>query len=187
MPPWGALVPKLGNNPLVFAVPFNDEAIVLDMAMSQYSFGALELQKLKQQRLPVPGGFNVAGELTDDPAAIIQSNRVLPVGYWKGAGLSLLLDIMATILSGGLSVKKISEQQGERNLSQVFIAIDISQLQNFKTIASAIQEIINDYHSASDSTHIVFPGEKALAIRKENSMKGIPVYKKIWEEIQALA
>ena len=187
MPPWGSSVPKLGNNPLVLAVPYRDEAIVLDMAMSQYSFGALELQKLKQQRLAVNGGFDINGELTDDPAAIIQSNRVLPIGYWKGAGLSLLLDILATILSGGLSVKQISERKSETNVSQVFIAIDIKLLQNFRSIASAIQEIIDDYHTVSDGSHVIFPGEKVLATRKENSKKGIPVLKIIWEEIQALA
>jgi len=25
--------------------------------------------------------------LTDDPAAILESWRALPIGYWKGAGL----------------------------------------------------------------------------------------------------
>jgi 3-dehydro-L-gulonate 2-dehydrogenase len=43
MPAHGAIDSKLGNNPLVIALPFNDTAIVLDMAMSQYSFGSMEL------------------------------------------------------------------------------------------------------------------------------------------------
>ncbi len=48
MPAWGAKDAKLGNNPLVIALPYNDEAIVLDMAMSQYSYGALELSVKKK-------------------------------------------------------------------------------------------------------------------------------------------
>lgn len=188
MPPWGASTPKLGNNPLVFAVPFEKEAIVLDMAMSQFSFGAMELQQLRHQPLPVPGGFDEKGHLTDDPSAILESKRVLPIGYWKGAGLSLLLDILATILSGGLSVKQISEKEGETNVSQVFIAIDISQLQNFKTIASTINEIITDYKSATSSEkQIVFPGEKVLQTRERNKKRGIPVMKTIWDEVLSLA
>lgn len=188
MPPWGASSPKLGNNPLVFAVPFKNEAIVLDMAMSQFSFGAMELQQLKQQPLPVPGGFDKQGRLTDDPSAILESRQVLPIGYWKGAGLSLLLDIFATVFSGGLSVKQISEKEGETNVSQVFIAIDLSQLQNFKTIGSAINEIINDYKSAVGSENqIVFPGEKVLQTRERNKEKGIPVMKVIWDEVLSLA
>src|SRR5690349_12895513 len=43
MPAWGAVDNKLGNNPLVVAVPYQDDAIVLDMAMSQYSYGSLDL------------------------------------------------------------------------------------------------------------------------------------------------
>jgi 3-dehydro-L-gulonate 2-dehydrogenase len=187
MPPWGASSPKLGNNPLVFAVPFGNEAIVLDMAMSQFSFGAMELQQLKQRPLPVPGGFDAQGRLTNDPSAVLESKRVLPIGYWKGAGLSLLLDILATILSGGLSVKQISEKEGETNVSQVFIAIDLSQLQNFRTIESTINEIITDYKSAvSSDQQIVFPGERVLQARERNKKNGIPVIKPIWDEVLSL-
>ena len=41
MPAWGARDFRLGNNPLVFAIPYLDEAIVLDFAMSQFSYGKL--------------------------------------------------------------------------------------------------------------------------------------------------
>ena len=188
MPTWGAIDSKLGNNPLVISVPYQNEAIVLDMAMSQYSYGALEFYKLKNQQLPVPGGFTQEGSLTTDPDQILKSQRILPVGYWKGAGLSLLLDILATILSGGLSVADISQQKAECNVSQVFIAIDITKLSNFKTIASAIQQIIDDYHQSipEKSSRVVFPGERVLSIRAENKAQGIPVLKAVWDEIQSL-
>ncbi len=174
MPTWGAVSSKLGNNPLVIAVPFQQEAIVLDMAMSQFSFGALEFYEMKNQQLPVPGGFTADGVLTTDPGEIRKSQRILPTGYWKGAGLSLLLDILATILSGGLSVAGISQQKAECNVSQVFIAIDISKLANYRTIASAIQGIIDDYHqSVTDkSATVVYPGEKVLELAGRKYQQG---------------
>ena len=188
MPTWGAVNHKLGNNPLVIAVPFRGEAIVLDMAMSQYSYGALEFYEMKDQQLPVPGGFAGDGSLTTDPGEIISSQRILPVGYWKGAGLSLLLDILATILSGGLSVADISQKNVESSVSQVFIAIDISKLSNYTKIAMAVQAIIDDYHQSTPdkSSRIMFPGERVLSLRKENTANGIPVMKSVWEEIQGL-
>src|SRR5690606_34344884 len=150
MPAWGAVDVKLGNNPFVLAVPHLDEAIVLDMAMSQFSFGALELYHMKGEQLTVPGGFDTKGQLSYDPDSILQSNRVLPIGYWKGAGLSLLLDILATILSGGLSTHEIGRQDKklESNLSQVFIAINLSRLGNHSSITSSIQKILDDYRAS---------------------------------------
>ncbi len=188
MPTWGAVNSKLGNNPLVIAVPYQDNAIVLDMAMSQYSYGALDFYQLKGQQLPVPGGFTTTGQLTTDPDEIRKSQRILPIGYWKGAGLSLLLDILATILSGGLSVAEISKQKAECKVSQVFMAIDLKRLHNYKSIAAAIQQILDDYHQSlpEKSSKILFPGERVQAVRAENRRNGIPVLKAVWEEIQLL-
>src|SRR5215831_3946669 len=139
MPPWGSKEVKLGNNPLVIGLPFRDEAIVLDMAMSQYSFGAMELAVMKGEQLHAYGGYDSNGRLTNDPAAILQSKRPLPIGFWKGAGLALLLDLLAAILSGGLCVHEITARGTEYGLSQVFIAINIQQLGNHSTISQVIE------------------------------------------------
>jgi 3-dehydro-L-gulonate 2-dehydrogenase len=189
MPTWGAKDGRLGNNPLVIALPYNEEAVVLDMAMSQYSYGAMELAAMKNETLTVFGGFDTEGNLTKEPAAILSSERPLPIGYWKGAGLSLLLDLLATILSGGLSTHEISKEKVEYGLSQVFIAIDISKLGNHSVIAKTIEEILNDYHQSvpvDESKKIVYPGEKVLLTRKNNLANGIPVLKKVWDEIGLL-
>lgn len=188
MPAWGATDARLGNNPLVLALPYKDEAIVLDMAMSQYSYGAMELASMKGEPLQVFGGFDAAGKLTTDPASIIQSRRPLPIGFWKGAGLSLLLDILAAVLSGGLATHQISAQQAELRLSQVFIAIDISKLGNSSAIAQAVDNIINDYkHSLPQNGSIItWPGERVLATRGKNLAAGIPVLKSAWEKILQL-
>lgn len=186
MPAWGATDARLGNNPLVIAIPYKEEAIVLDMAMSQYSFGAMELSAMKNETLPVLGGFDSKGRLTNDPAAIIDSGRPLPVGYWKGAGLSLLLDMLATILSGGLSTHDISKQEVEYGLSQVFVAIDISKFSHASAIPQMIENIIDDYKKsvpAGEENKITWPGERVLQTRKRNTEQGIPVMEKIWQQI----
>ncbi len=189
MPAWGAIDAKLGNNPLVFAVPYEREAIVLDMAMSQYSYGALELYKIKKQPLPVQGGYDKDGKLTNDPSAILESQRVLPIGYWKGAGLSFLLDVLATVLSGGNSTSQVTAKGTEYAVSQVFVAIDPTHLHNYKTISSAIQQILEDYHQSvpqDASEKILYPGERVLDTRRKNIEHGVPVSKDIWDSILEL-
>jgi len=189
MPAWGAIDSKLGNNPFVMALPYNNEAIVLDMAMSQYSYGAMELFVYKNEKLAVPGGYNSKGEMTNDPAEILATRRALPIGYWKGAGMSLLLDILTTVLSGGLAGHEITKAGIETNISQLFIAIDISKLSNHSLIAKTINDIIEDYHNstpADGSKKITYPGERVLQTRKKNLAGGIPVLKKVWNQIMEL-
>lgn len=189
MPAWGSKDTRLGNNPLVVALPYNDEAIVLDMAMSQYSYGSLELSAMKNESLSVYGGFDNKGNLTKDPSAILASNNPIPVGYWKGAGLALLLDLLSTILSGGLATHEISKKELEYGLSQVFIAIDISKLGNHSAITKTVEAILKDYHQSitvEEGKKIIYPGERVLLTRKNNLANGIPVLKKVWDEINSL-
>ena len=189
MPAWGAVDARLGNNPLVLALPYGDEAIVLDMAMSQFSFGAIEAAVIRNEKMPVNAGFDDSGNLTDDPAAVIATRRLIPVGYWKGSGLALLLDILSVVLSGGKSTQEISREKTEFGLSQVFIAIDSKRLPDQSNITKAVQEIIADFHGSvpvDKKQKISFPGERVLATRKKNTTNGIPVQKKIWDIITRL-
>ena len=185
-PAWGAVDTRLGNNPFVMGIPFNEEAIVLDMAMSQYAHGKLQVYANANKPLEVPGGYDLNGALSTDAKAILASDRKLPAGFWKGAGMSLLLDILAMLLSGGLSVSEISKSKVEYAISQVFIAIDITKLQNYPTMNMAIQNVITDYLESvpvNGNTTITYPGQNVLRNRKENSEKGIPVDDAIWNRI----
>jgi 3-dehydro-L-gulonate 2-dehydrogenase len=189
MPAWGATDFRLGNNPLVMGVPFGDEAIVLDFAMSQYSYGKLEVYKLAGDKLPYPGGFDTNGKLTDDPAEVLQTRRALPVGYWKGSGLSLMLDILAATLSGGLSTCEITGRGAEFGLSQIFIAIDPHCLSDDESYMKSIETIISDLKKsvpAEPGKEPRYPGENIVKVRAMNLKNGISVNKKVWDEILAL-
>ena len=96
---------------------------------------------------------------------------------------------MATVLSGGLSTQQITAKEAEYSLSQVFIAIDISKLGNHSLITKTIDNIIEDYQqSVADnaSKKITYPGQRVLQTRQYNLANGIPVVKKVWEQVQEL-
>jgi 3-dehydro-L-gulonate 2-dehydrogenase len=159
------------------------------MAMSQFSYGAMKVSMLKKQQLPVPGGYDKKGRLTRQPEEILASERTLPIGYWKGAGLSLLLDLLATVLTGGISTSEISQREHEYGMSQVYIAIDIAKLQNHQYIIQTVNSIIDDYLESKPidaEDEIFYPGKRVLQTRKENKIKGIPVIKSVWDEILEL-
>jgi 3-dehydro-L-gulonate 2-dehydrogenase len=189
MPAWGAKDARIGNNPFVIAVPFTPEAVVLDFAMTQFSYGKMESFSIEGKKLPYPGGFNSKGELTDDPVAILETLRPVPIGYWKGAGLSILLDIMAAILSGGLSTHQIGNCNRETGISQVFIAINIRNLHNFPAIHSSISSIIDDLKRSDPvgvESIVRYPGENVVQTRITNLKNGIPVDRGLWEKILTL-
>lgn len=189
MPAWGARDPRLGNNPFVIAVPGGEEPIVLDFAMTQFSYGKMEHYRNTGSRLPFPGGYSTDGRLTDDPSEILESWRPLPAGYWKGSSLSLLLDILAAILSGGRSVHEVKTCSAEYGVSQVFIAINLETLNNSASVGATIGNIIDDVRKSVPShegSEIRYPGEHAVRIRKENLEQGIPVEKRLWDKISSL-
>jgi len=189
MPAWGGKDFRIGNNPLVFAMPFGDEAIVLDFAMSQYSYGKLEVYKLAGERLPYPGGYDTNGNLTDDPSEILLTWRALPVGYWKGSGLSLMLDIFASALSAGLATCEISLKEAEYSLSQVFIALRMDNLPGGRDFQETINHIIADLKESDPvvpGTQPRYPGENIVIVRNRNLKEGIPVNEDVWEQILSL-
>lgn len=183
MPAWGGSTPVLGNNPLVIAVPRPEGHVVLDMAMSQYSFGKMQEYELRGEQLPFPGGYDDQGQLTMDPAVIRQTKRALPIGYWKGSGLALLLDILLTALGGGRSTRDISADGREYGVSQCFIAIHREDMH------TALIEAILDYtrQSAVDTGgRVSYPGERTLHTRQESEATGVYVNEQLWEQLRSL-
>jgi 3-dehydro-L-gulonate 2-dehydrogenase len=173
VPPWGATEPRIGNNPLVIAVPRPGGHVVLDMAMSQFSVGGLLAHAASGQRLPVAGGYDAAGDLTDDPQAILDSQRLLPIGFWKGSGLSLLLDLLAAGVSGGRSTHEIAtEPERETGVSQMFIA--------FAHVEPIADAVLAHVRGAGDAG---YPGERTLATRDRSLREGVEVDPGVWREI----
>ena len=152
--------------------------MVLDMAISQFSYGALASPSQERVRLlPVDGGFDADGNLTRDPAAIERSQRPLPVGFWKGSGLSLVLDMMAAMMAGGLSTHQIpADPEREIGVCQMFLALNTAAFSDAGPIAEGVIESLGG---------VRYPGQRVLRIREENLALGIPVDESTWDEVEA--
>lgn len=182
--PWGGTEARLGNNPLVLAVPRPAGHLVLDMAISQFSFGKMSSYARAGDALPVPGGYDQAGHLTTDPAAVLASQRAVPIGLWKGSGLALMLDVVLVALSGGRSTADITQAGQETGVSQCFICIRQPALHE-----AAIEEILHFTKSSPPgpgSTGVFYPGEQSLATRRANLAQGIPVDEVLWQQVLSM-
>lgn len=191
LPPWGGEEPKIGNNPLVLAVPRNQGHVVLDSAMSMFSYGALASYRSRGELLPVDGGYDTEGNLTRDPAEIEASGRLLPMGFWKGSGIAIVLDMIAALLSGGRSTHEITpDPLHESALSQVFVAIDSQgfhgSMLDRETVIDRIVEHLQATSPATGHDRVTYPGERTLDTRRENQELGIPVDPEIWRAVRTM-
>jgi 3-dehydro-L-gulonate 2-dehydrogenase len=187
VPPWGGVEPAIGNNPLVMAVPRKKGHVVLDMAMSQFSYGALESYRTRGELLPVDGGFDAEGKLTRDPEAIEKSQRLLPVGFWKGSGLAMVLDLVAAMTSLGNATHAIANDPlKETGLSQMFVAIDPRGLGDAAQMEQIADEVVASVHhsrSAVAGKTVRYPGENTLRLREQNRRLGLPIEDAVWDAI----
>jgi len=184
MPPWGGESAALGNNPFILAIPFGNNHIVLDMPMSQYSYGKLEWHQKCGTDLPEYGGYNKDNQLTKNPSEILETERILPTGLWKGSALSLVLDLAAAILSGGKTSKEIGERSVEADLSQVFIAVNIERHLSQNQLNTLIEETLGFVTNQNESA--LYPGQRSMANRNHHMKNGVEIPREIWMEITGL-
>ncbi len=187
VPAWGAITPTIGNNPLVIAAPRTSGPVVIDMAVSQFSYGSLSSYAKRNQPLPVPGGYDEQGNLTTDAAAIERTQRALPIGYWKGSGLAIVLDMLGAMLSGGAATHQFPKDPlREAGQSQIFLVIDPASLasaQELDNIADGIIESLRQAMPVDPAKPIRYPGEQTLRLREENLRLGIPVDTDVWSKL----
>ncbi|MBQ0000632.1 MAG: 3-dehydro-L-gulonate 2-dehydrogenase [Clostridiales bacterium] len=193
MPPWGAKECRLGNNPFVMACPGEEggPVMLMDMAISQYAYGKLQVTRLAGKQLPFPGGFDKDGNVTSDPGAIEESMRIMPIGYWKGSAFSFMLDILGSVLSDGIGAADLNAATKGScgGCSQILIVVDPSKITDGAKMRDTVKRAIEYIKGAEPDEHnssIHAPGEGSERFHKEHDEKGIFVDDTVWEEIKAL-
>ena len=184
---YGAQEPSTGNNPITFAIPRKAGSLVMDMAVSQYAFGKLEIMAQKGEMLDTPCGYDVEGNLTNDPQKINQSKLMTPMALWKGSALSIMIDLMVSMLSLGRTTLEIGRpSDGEAGMSQMFICMnpaavvdmDKAEEQMEKTIA-----FLNGLQPKAGMSGVHAPGQNLEKTREQNRKHGIPVTEATWQKI----
>lgn len=190
MPAWGAKDPCIGNNPLVMGVPrSNGPSLVLDMAQSQFSYGALDRAAAAGEQLSVDGGFDATGRPSRDPEAILATRRLLPAGHWKGSGLAILLDALGAMLAQGRPSHRIdSIKRGSGSgCCQVFMLFDPTHLGG-RDACEAIADGIAAHIDASAALDPQRPPRTPGAgSRRDAGSTHVAVDESLWREVKRLA
>ena len=189
--PWGGTKKAIGNNPIAMAIPRKAGPLLMDMAVSQYAYGKMEVMEQEGKMLPTPCGYDKDGKETCDPRAIVDGGLMTPMAMWKGNALSIMLDLMASMLCGGKTCLDMgTEAETEQGMSQIFIAIHPGAAGDMDQLEAHMQETIDFLHGIETKEgmpSVRAPGEGLERTRARHRAEGIPVGEEIWSQILSAA
>jgi len=191
MQAWESSRPLIGNNPFAIGVPSGNELepIVLDMALSQAAVGKVGTYLREGKKVPLSWGLDSSGKPTDDPAAILSSGRLLPVGGHKGTGLALMMELLTGALSGGLFSHEIGRADPtglDPDSSKLFLALDVQAFVDPERFAQRVQELLSYLRNAEPGLIVTFPGERGWQTKERYLAEGIPIHKDIVAQLQTI-
>ena len=195
MAPWGGTEPLLGTNPIAVAIPAGDEApVILDIATSLASNGAIRTHEL--QGRPMPEGWvqnRTDGSAITDPGRISEGTY-LPMGGYKGSGLSIVIGLLAGTLNGAAFGRDIRDfalpPGGELNVGQFVIALDVARFVAPTAFKAEVDRHIRELACSRrlpGVDEIRVPGQGRVARRKEREKNGVPLNATLVAQVDAMA
>src|SRR5580658_4444220 len=194
LPPWGGSESLLGTNPMAVAVPAQDEpAIVLDMAPTVAAYGKVRLKAQRGEQMPVGWMIDKEGKPLTDPKRA-DEGHLLPIGDYKGYGLSLIIGILAGALNraalGRDVIDFVKETGKATNTGQAIAAIAIDAFMPAAEFKHSVDQVIRDIRGSKrlpSVERIFLPGEQSHAKLVERRANGVPMPKALRDSLDALA
>ena len=174
-----------GNNPICFVAPCEgEEPFCLDMATSAITFNRVLQHKESNAPIPADSVADADGNPTTDPDS---AKYLLPIGDYKGYGLSMMVDVLCSLLSGmpcGIDVSEMySGKMGERRyLGQFFVALRIDcfeEISVFKKRMTGMMKALRSEPRREQNVPVQVPGDPEKKIAEIRSEKGIPVSRQL--------
>ncbi len=195
---------SIGSNPIAIAIPRkNPPPILFDAATSVVPIGKIELYAKIGKDVPCGWAIDALGrDLCGDAKKVLEEilrgGALLPLGGLfeitgghKGSGLSLVIDIIAGVLSGASWGLHVGYSVGIKpaNVGHAIAAIDISKITPLEVFLDRVERYINEIknlpkHPKADRVWI--PGEKAWLTMQTRKTIGIPIHREILKELQEL-
>jgi LDH2 family malate/lactate/ureidoglycolate dehydrogenase len=187
----GARGAAVATSPLSIAIPADKhDLVLLDMATAVMALGRIAQLKAAGKELPPGVALTAEGEPTTDPAL---AKVPTPVGGAKGAGMSLVFEMLASGLAANPIVPAFhsGSKEGRRHRQNGFIlAVDVSAFLPLKEFTESVDESVDAIKAlpvAEGAAEILVPGERGRRSYDERSSTGIPLGPKVWRELSESA
>jgi len=186
----GGTAPILGTNPICFAFP-NLEGkapIILDMALSTAARGKIRLAAKNGETIPLGWAMDEKGNPTQDPNEALKGS-LIPIGDYKGFGLSLAVDILAGLLTGaafGGSVKPLNHPDDFSRFGHFLLALNITFFMTPEEYQKKIDILVENVRKSGNIGEVILPGERSFQQAKKSHTM-VALHEKQVKEINDLA
>src|SRR5471032_2100636 len=195
MPLAGGAEPLLGTNPLAIAIPAGEEPpLVLDIATSIVSYGTIKNHKLLNR--PLQGDWMIdpkTGAAVTDPHKSVEA-LLLPMAGYKGAGLALMLGLLAGTLNGALFGRDCVDFNADpgtvTNTGQFVLALDPSRFQAIETFKAEVDRHIRSLRNSQalpGNDAVRLPGEQRAKRREDRLRNGLALPAELLAQLDKLA
>jgi L-2-hydroxycarboxylate dehydrogenase (NAD+) len=194
MPFAGGAENLLGTNPLAIAIPAGKEPpLVLDIATSIVSYGTIKNHRL--QNIPLPPNWMVdpkTGAAVTDPQKTVNA-LLLPMGGYKGAGLAMMIGLLAGTLNGALFGRDCVDFNAEpgkvTNTGQFVVALDPARFQPLNQFKSEVDRHSRELRASQvlPGQTVRLPGDQRAKRRADRLANGLALAPELLAELDKLA
>ncbi len=181
MPPWGGREALLGTSPFAAGAPGGERGpFILDMAPSVAARGKIRKAQRLGQPIPADWALDREGRATTDPARALEG-VVLPMGGPKGAGLSMLMDILGGVISGAAFAGAVGDQYKHfdrpQDVGHSFLAMKpdlFMPMADYRARMDLLADRVRSAPRAEGFAEILMPGEPEARQEARRLRTGIP-------------
>ncbi len=183
-----------GNNPIAMAAPMGKEyPFSLDISMSAVAGGKILLAQKKNEKIPTTWAIDKEGNPTDDPIAGF-AGILLPAGMHKGLGMSLFIDILTGVLSGGPFLQNLKSMyknpDDPSETSHLFMVMDpgfFLEKEEFDVRMKEWARMIKATPMAEEGAEQIIPGEIEYNCEQQRRKEGLPIPSELVKDLNELS
>jgi LDH2 family malate/lactate/ureidoglycolate dehydrogenase len=147
----------------------------------------------KKEAIPEGWAVDSEGRPTTDPLEGLKG-FVLPIGFYKGYGLAVAMDILSGVLTGaGFSTgveSSIQQWKESQHVGHFFIAVDPTRFMTLEVFSDRMKQLcdlIRNAHRIDTEKPILIPGEPEAQMEQDRRVNGIPLEPKALKTLRGLA
>ena len=170
----GARTAGVSTNPLAIAAPAAGTPFLLDMSTSTVALGKIMAARDAGRAIPEGWALDRDGASVTDPQLVA---TLTPMAGPKGSGLSLMIEVLASVLVGNPVISAALEGRSA-GMNGVALAVNIGFFGDPATFQRQIDALAENIHAlppAAGDVPVLLPGERGFRLAQQRAASGIPL------------